>query len=274
MGKAIKRLALPAAALGFLVVALVLRKGVECYGYAAGSLRLDRPEQNEAPTDGCYGISVNHEYKTYIMPRPKTAEVFSLGLGKMIADLLFVEVIAETTWEETAPGFYDWIYSRALLITELHPRYEYVYHSVGNYLSLKNQIEESNDIFRRGMEVFPDNYVMPFMIAWNHYFVLEDKWAAAPWFREACERPNAPPHMCAMAAKLLTEKKTDPYALAGMFLNAYCINADEKRAEKIYADFEERVLPLFESDEKREKLLAEVRARMEYCRQQFEEQHG
>ena len=246
-----------------------------CVPESEGAVKVLLPRAPGAPEDAepeeCWGIGISHEYQSYGLPEAEQLKRFTLGFDKMIADLMFVDVVANTTWSEKRPEFVEWVYQMGAAVTELHPQYKFVYYAIGSYLSFyKDQIQLSNAIFEKGAKAFPDDFAMPFYIAYNYYWELGQKENAGPYFAQACECPNAPPHMCTMGANLMLEGQVDPVAAANLMITGFCINADETRAKIIQADFEERVLVKVEDPEKRQWLDNYFKERVAHCRAVYE----
>lgn len=269
-------IALAVLVLVLLSAAWALGDRLACLPESPGAVKILQAMPKDAPSDYkpdfCYGIEISHEYRTYGLPSAKTLKKFTLGFDKMIADLMFVNVTASTRWNEKNPGFVEWVYKMGDAITELHPKYEFVYASIGTYLSFhKDQIELSNAIFEKGTKALPDNYIMPFYIAYNYYWQLGEKEKAAPYFAEACKRPDAPAHMCTLAAKLMVKNQADPFEATNLMIAGFCANAQEERARIIRVDFNERVLAHVDDPEKRAWLKSYFDERIAACRAAFEE---
>lgn len=267
---------LAAVAAVVFCAAWVQNDRLSCLPESPGAVKIRRPrppagtpEDYKPPV--CYGIEISHEYRTYGLPQAKTLKKFTLGFDKMIADLMFVNVVSSATWSEKNPDFIEWVYKMGDAITELHPKYEFVYLSIGTYLSFyKDQIELSNAILQKGADALPDKYTLPFYIAYNYYWELGEKEKSAPYFAEACRRPDAPPHMCTLAAKLMVKSEADPLDAANLMIAGFCANAEERRAEIIKGDFESRVLSQIEDERKREWLKNYFAGRVRACRAAFE----
>lgn len=266
-----------AAAVAFAVFCAAWYQGdrLACVPESEGAVKVLLPLPEDAPEGAkppsCYGIGISHEYRTYGLPEGENLKRYTLGFDKMIADLMFVDVVASTTWNEKRPAFVEWVYKMGDAITELHPKYRFVYFAIGTFLSFyKDQIHLSNAIFEKGAEVFPNEFAMPFYIAYNYYWELGEHEKARPYFEEACRRPNAPPHMCTLAAKMMLREQADPFQAANLMITGFCINADETRARIIRADFEDRVLMQVKDPEKREWLINYFNDRVRSCREAYD----
>ncbi|MEW6776511.1 MAG: hypothetical protein AB1405_09480 [Bdellovibrionota bacterium] len=276
MPKVGKTLLLAAAGIACFLGALYFGERLKCLPYTPGSMRLDqynfaRPDLDTSP-EGCYSIALSHQYRTYRLPKAETLRKITLGYSKMIADLMFVHTMGNLSWSEKGESFVTWAYNMGLSIAALHPKYPFPYYSIGTYLSFQKPfIRYSNDILEIGSRELPHDFNMPFYIAYNYYWEMGDRIAAAPYFAEACSRPNAPPQMCTLAGKLLLQAETDPIAVANMMAVGYCVNAEEFRAQIILSDFEKRVLPLIKDESERKHLTEWFHKKIEYCREKQEE---
>ena len=263
-----------ALAMLLLAGAWRLGAGLRCLPETKGALPMFWVPPGRPPPDpACYSIELTHEYRTYNLPDPENLRRFSLGYSKMLGDFFLVGVIGNTDWSEKTPGFLNWVYQMGLAISALHPKYAFSYYAIGTFLSFqKDYLHLSNAIFERGSKELPDDFNMPFYIAYNYYWQMNDPKGALPYFAEACRRPGAPPHMCTMAGKLAVSQEADVLEIARMIAQGYCINADRLRATIIRADFEQRVLPKVADLAQRERLKTAFERNIEACQRAQEKE--
>jgi hypothetical protein len=107
----------------------------------------------------------------------------------------------------------------AEIVTDLDPRYGYVYQVTGSNLAgLAHRHGEADRILEKGMRALPERWTLPFVQATNKFLFEQDYAAAARLARRAAELGRRP-HLALLAANLSALANTDDeYETAAAFL--------------------------------------------------------
>lgn len=180
-----RRLRAVAAAWVLLVAALVLNVSV-----AQRSLDRDARAATEAA-------------EWFFLPPVPLLRMLAMGYDHALADYLWIK----TMWFVGDPDFGEGDYAtlaRMLdVITDLKPRFYYLYRFGGSYLGFgPGGADEAVELLEKGAAHFPDDWMMPFLAGFNYFYHLGDPGRAAPYFARAAELPGAPRYLKALAARL------------------------------------------------------------------------
>jgi tetratricopeptide (TPR) repeat protein len=154
------------------------------------------------------------------LPSGTVLRTVSFGQRLLLADFYWLRTVSymgETLlsksdrWEALLP--------LAEIVTDLDPRYGYVYQVVGSNLAgLAHRYAEADRILEKGMRALPERWTLPFVEATNKFVFEQDYPAAARLARRAAEIGKRP-HLALLAANLSALANTDDeYEAAATFL--------------------------------------------------------
>jgi tetratricopeptide (TPR) repeat protein len=154
------------------------------------------------------------------LPSGTVLRTVSFGQRLLLADFYWLRTVSymgETLlarsdrWEALLP--------LAEIVTDLDPRYGYVYQVVGSNLAgLAHRHAEADRILEKGMRALPERWSLPFVQATNKFVFEQDYPAAARLARRAAEIGKRP-HLALLAANLSALANTDDeYEAAATFL--------------------------------------------------------
>lgn len=131
-------------------------------------------------------------------------QIFSLGQSRMITDLLWISTLLEADVEQyKGEDLGSWIYQRFLTIIILDPGFLTAYQYGGKYLSIiSDDLMGAQDIFERGLKLFPEDYDLNYNAAFLYAFELNEYSKALTLYKKIKYHPNAPPYLESLINKI------------------------------------------------------------------------
>jgi len=181
------------------------------------------------------------------MPARESAYRPSLVSGSLLRfiALEYKEVMADTTWLQAVQflGNRDKalrkkqddqvLYDLINRVTDLDARFEYAYIFGAISLSvLSDEINLSNALLQKGIKNNIRNWNIPFLLAFNHFYHLQDYSKAAYYINLASRIEGSPPYFPFLAARFYA-KGGDPQTAILFLKGVYLSTKDEKMREKI-----------------------------------------
>ncbi len=143
------------------------------------------------------------------LPSREVTDFLCLDHRGLAADLLFIQVILHTgslAWKPPSFTFQDeWSYGMIDLATDLDPHYleAYLFAGMGLVHSAED-VHRARPILDKGMEIFPDNWELPFWAGFDHYMIGEHH-IAGEYLWRAANLPGAPTSFLSLLYSSLTE---------------------------------------------------------------------
>jgi tetratricopeptide (TPR) repeat protein len=120
------------------------------------------------------------------------------------------------------------------VITTLDPQYAYAYYAGGVILGdLANRTDLSNRLLEKGVEANPDVWNIPFLLGYNHYFLLGDPVRGAEYIMQAAHLPDGPSYLSGLATRMAAEAGNPDTALA--FLEARLLETQDSELREVLA---------------------------------------
>lgn len=142
-----------------------------------------------------------------------------LGYHQLGADILWLRMLQVLGKKRNTADDYEWIYHAIDVITTLDPHYAYPYYVGGVVLTnLANRVDLSNRLLERGHRENPGEWNLPFLLGYNHYFVLGDAAKGAEYIGRAARTSGAPTFLPGLATRMYAEAGNPDVAL--QFLEA------------------------------------------------------
>jgi len=171
------------------------------------------------------------------LPSGKYLKYLTLGYNQVVADLLWIKTVSYFGSHFMTDQQYPWLFHMLTLIIDLDPKFDFPYYFGGVVLSLEaSQAENANKILEKGIDAFPNQWMYPFYIGFNHYYHLGDPMTAAPFIERASKLPGAPQFTKTLAGTLY-EQSGDLNAGLEFYRKVYENTSDEIVRKKI----EERI---------------------------------
>ena len=198
-----------------LLVALGLFSAV----VAVSGQRLDRRPGPETNTN-------NPVY----LPQVKFLRAVSLGYHNVLADLLWFRTISYFGEHYRSERTYPWLAHMCDLVTDLDPRAEHVYRFAGVILPWEaGQVDAGNHLLEKGVQVFPDSWMLHYLLGFNYYFFRGDYARAVEQIQRAAQLPNAHRNVVRLAAVLAAEQYGPDTALQFLTEMEQTVDSDEMR---------------------------------------------
>jgi tetratricopeptide (TPR) repeat protein len=153
------------------------------------------------------------------LPKGEYLKPALLGYHHLGADILWLRLIQVIGKKRNSADEYEWMYHALDVITTLDPQYAYAYYAGGVILGdLANRPDLSIRLLERGVKANPTVWNIPFLLGYNHYFLLGDPAKGAEYIMEAARRPDGPSYLPGLATRMAAEAGSPDTALA--FLEA------------------------------------------------------
>ena len=148
------------------------------------------------------------------LPRGEYLKPMLLGYQHAGADVLWLQLLQVLGKKKTSADEYEWIYHALDVITTLDPQYDYAYYVGGVVLTnLANRTDLSNRLLVKGFEANPTVWNLPFLLGYNHYFILGDAAKGAEYMAAAAKLPGGPSYLPGLASRMYAEANNPEVAL-------------------------------------------------------------
>jgi hypothetical protein len=140
------------------------------------------------------------------LPNGKYLRLAALGYDQLVADLLWLKVVQHYgDGAETTEGF-QWAYHAVDVLTDVDPTFAFAYQATGVMLTVWAHLpRESAAILAKGVKNNPHVWELPFFLAYDHYYELNEPKIAAEYLRMAAALPKAPEYLPHLAARMTVE---------------------------------------------------------------------
>jgi hypothetical protein len=170
-----------------------------------------------------------------LLPRGEILRPALLGYHHLGADLLWLRIVQVLGEQVVTPKDYEWLYHALDVVTTLDPQYAYVYDAGGTVLAeLGGRVDLSNRLLQKGIAANPEVWRLPFVLAFNHFFHLQDYVKAGEYMAQAARIPGHPFYVETLAARLYVEGGSP--ALALQYLEAMIQQATDQQLRDIYVE--------------------------------------
>lgn len=183
------------------------------------------------------------------LPRGEYLKPALLGYQHLGADTLWLRLLQVVGKKKNTTDDFPWMYHALDVITTLDPQYAYAYYVGGVVLTTYgNRADLSNRLLEKGHRENPREWNLPFLLGYNHYFILGDAVQGAQYIERAARTSGAPDFLPGLATRMHTEAGNPDVALE--FLEAlWKENPDlamreklETRAKEVMIERDLRVL--------------------------------
>lgn len=156
-----------------------------------------------------------------VLPSPAFVRATSLGHVNLAADFYWLKLIQYYGYHFQTDQKYPYFYSIAQLVTDLDPKYSFVYYFSAFVLSYDLQKPDlALQYLEKGIKNNPDNYILYNQAGFISYFYLKNSLMAADYFEKGGMIPGAPPDYL-LIARLLREKGLEKKTVKLMWMNQY-----------------------------------------------------
>lgn len=137
--------------------------------------------------------------------------IVHLGQKRMIGALIWIETLLNSDLEHyNNSDLNSWMYHRFNALIELDPKFYEVYRYGAQYLSIVKDDEiGAEDIYRRGLKVFPNNFWLNFHAGFHYYFEMDLPLKALPIFKKIAYTQDGlkfAPFLSSLTAKIMANQ--------------------------------------------------------------------
>lgn len=169
------------------------------------------------------------------LPRGEYLKPVLLGYHHLGADLLWLKLVHVIGKKQNSMDEYEWMAHALDVITTLDPQYAYAYYAGGVILGdLAERPDLANRLLERGHAANPTVWNIPFLLGYNHYFLLADPDKGAEYLMKAAVLPGRPSYLPGLATRLAAEAGKPETALA--FLEARLRDTSDPEMREFFAN--------------------------------------
>lgn len=153
------------------------------------------------------------------LPRGEVLRPALLGHHHLGADILWLRTLQVLGNKKNSIDEHVWLYHAMDVITTLDPLYAYIYYVGGVVLTeMAGRVDLSNQLLEKGHAANPNEWTLPFLLGYNHYFVLGQPAKGAEYISRAAKIPGGPGFLPGLATRMYAESGNPDVAL--QFLEA------------------------------------------------------
>lgn len=169
------------------------------------------------------------------LPKGEYLKPALLGYHHLGADLLWLSLLQVAGKKRNSEDEYEWMYHALDVITTLDPQYAYAYYVGGNILGdLANRPDLGTRLLEKGADANPEVWYIPFLLGYNHYFLLGDPVKGAEYIMRAASLPDRPAYLPGLATRMAAEAGNPETALA--FLEARLLETQDPETRESLAN--------------------------------------
>lgn len=193
------------------LISLLIRAGLFAAG---GSLALVCIVHLQRTLDYRIDRSATQIEELAQLPRGEYLKPVLLGYHNLGADVVWLRLLQVLGKKRNTADEHEWIYHALDVVTTLDPQYDYAYYVGGVVLTnIANRVDLSNQLLEKGFKNNPDEWSIPFLLGYNHYFVLGDAAKAAEYIAAAARLPGGPAYLPGLATRMYAEANNPETAL-------------------------------------------------------------
>ena len=148
------------------------------------------------------------------LPRGEYLKPALLGYHQLGADVLWLRLLQVVGKKKNTADEFEWLYHALDVVTTLDPQYAYAYYVGGVVLTnYANRADLSNRLLEKGHRENPGEWNLPFLLGFNHYFVLGDAPKGADYIGKAARTSGAPDFLPGLATRMHAEAGNPEVAL-------------------------------------------------------------
>ena len=211
----------------------------------------------------CYTLQVHIDTKIYHPPRTEDLKYLpsgkflkgaALAYDELLADLLWIKLLAYFGGHYMTDQQYNWLYHILEITTTLDPCFEDPYEFGGVVLSqVIGDVEKSTALFKKGIKNVPQNHqrywYLYFFTAFNYMYFQHDYTSAARYLEQAAKFPESPAYLPLLVARLYANADKPEVAISflkEMLLSTKSPEIQEKLTCRIKEVVVERDLRILE----------------------------
>ncbi len=162
----------------------------------------------------------------------------SAGNKRLITNLLWIQTLIESDLKHYSNrDLNNWLYLRFNTISVLDPYFYENYLYGGQFLAIiKDDLEGANDIYQKGLNLYPDDYLLNYNAAFLNYFEMGNNEKGIKYLSKIVDHPRAPVFLRSILNKLMLSEGTDLETIYNLVLHNYETTRDENLKNKLKSD--------------------------------------
>ncbi len=158
----------------------------------------------------------------YSSIKPEFIKFIDLNFNTLFSDYFWTLFVQEVSSFRLAKLHYPYMYKISDITVSLNPNFNYAYQAGGTLLGLTGKPERAVKLLKMGMNHLKGNWNIPFLIAFNYFYNLNNFKKAAYYLKYAVGMKGSPKYLEFLYVKLLNKagslKKTEGF-LEDMYKN-------------------------------------------------------
>ncbi|RZD15023.1 MAG: hypothetical protein EVJ47_01740 [Candidatus Acidulodesulfobacterium ferriphilum] len=141
----------------------------------------------------------------YSSVKPEFIKFIDLNFNTLFSDYFWVLFVQEASSFRLAKMHYPYMYKISAITVSLNPRFNYAYQAGGTLLGLAGKPKRAIKLLKIGMKHLKGNWNIPFLIAFNYFYSLNNFKKAAYYLKYAIGMKNSPKYLEFLYMKLLNK---------------------------------------------------------------------
>ncbi len=141
----------------------------------------------------------------YSSIKPEFIKFIDLNFNTLFSDYFWVLFVQEASSFRLAKMHYPYMYKISVITVSLNPRFNYAYQAGGTLLGLSGKPKRAIKLLKMGMEHLKGNWNIPFLIAFNYFYSLNNFKKAAYYLKYATYMKSSPKYLEFLYMKLLNK---------------------------------------------------------------------
>ncbi len=141
----------------------------------------------------------------YSSIKPEFLKFIDLNFDTLFSDYFWILFVQETSTLRLARMHYPYMYRISLITVSLNPDFNYAYQAGGTLIGLSGKPLKAIKLLKMGMGHLKGNWNIPFLIAFNYFYSLNDYKKAAYYLKYAVNMKNSPKYLEFLYMKLLNK---------------------------------------------------------------------
>ncbi len=156
-------------------------------------------------------VKISEEDEVKYLPKGPYLKLLSLGYNNALSNFLWFNTVSYFGKHYRGDKKYRWLYHMCDLITTLDPKNQFVFVFGALMLGWEAQLpEESARLLDKAISVNPSYWGYYYLRGFSAYLLRNDVDKAISDFKFASKLPDAPPMLASIAAKKMTDVRSDP----------------------------------------------------------------
>ena len=165
------------------------------------------------------------------VPEARYLKPALLGYDALASDVLWLRAVQVLGQKNVSNDDFEWLYHVLDVMTSLDPQYTEAYRAGGVILTeLAHRPDLSNQLLEKGLVQSPQAWWLPFNLAYNHFFHLNNHERGAAYMAQASRLQGSPAYLPRLAARMYAESGNPEVGIS--FLQTMIRQAGEPSAKQ------------------------------------------